>query len=74
MPKVKLTITDSKCRCGYFTRGQEFLVEDLCPPLCHELWNSICAMLRIRRNVVQKIQLSLRGDVGIAPYDTSLHA
>ena len=33
-----------------------------------------CAMLRIRRNVVQKIQLSLRGDVGIAPYDTSLHA
>lgn len=41
MPKVKLTITDSKCRCGYFAKGQEFLVEDLCPPLCHELWNSI---------------------------------
>ena len=41
MPKVKLTITESKCRCGYFKKGQEFIVEDLCPPLCHELWNSI---------------------------------
>ncbi len=41
MPKVKLTITESNCRCGYFRKGQEFIVEDLCPPLCHELWNSI---------------------------------
>jgi len=41
MPKVKLTITSSHCRGGYFTEGQEFIVEDLCPPLCHELWNSI---------------------------------
>lgn len=41
MPKVKLTITDSRCRGGYFKRGQEFIVEDLCPPLCHELWNAI---------------------------------
>ena len=41
MPKVKLVITDSKCRSGYFKKGQEFVVEDLCPPLCHELWNSI---------------------------------
>ena len=24
MPKVKLTITESKCRCGYFKKGQEF--------------------------------------------------
>lgn len=39
MPKVKLTITDSKCRSGYFKTGQEYIVEDLCPPLCHELWN-----------------------------------
>lgn len=30
-----------KCRCGYFKKGQEFIVEDLCPPLCHELWNNI---------------------------------
>ena len=41
MAKVKLTITESRCRCGYFKAGQEFTVEDLCPPLCHELWNSI---------------------------------
>ena len=32
MPKVKLTITESKCRCGYFKKEQEFIVEDLCPP------------------------------------------
>ena len=41
MPKVRLTITDSRCRSGYFQKGQEFIVEDLCPPLCHELWNCI---------------------------------
>ena len=34
-------IAESKCRCGYFKKGQEFIVEDLCPPLCHELWNII---------------------------------
>ena len=39
--KVRLVITESRCRCGYFRKGQEFIVEDLCPPLCHELWNSI---------------------------------
>lgn len=41
MPKVKLTVTVSKCRCGIVKQGQEFIVEDLCPPICHELWNSI---------------------------------
>lgn len=41
MGKVKLTVTESKCRCGYVQKGQVFIVEDLCPPLCHELWNSI---------------------------------
>ena len=39
MSKVKLTVTASDCRCGYVREGQEFIVEDLCPPLCHELWN-----------------------------------
>lgn len=37
--KVKLTITESNCRGGYFKAGEEFVVEDICPPLCHELWN-----------------------------------
>ena len=39
MSKVKLTITESRCRSGYFREGDTFIVEDLCPPLCHELWN-----------------------------------
>jgi uncharacterized repeat protein (TIGR04076 family) len=50
MPKVKLTITESKCRCGYFKKGQEFIIEDLCPPLCHELWNSIYPSVFALRN------------------------
>jgi len=37
--KVRLTIVESRCRSGYFKAGDEFIVEDLCPPLCHELWN-----------------------------------
>lgn len=41
MGKVKLTVTESRCRCGYCKKGDEFIVEDLCPPLCHELWNVI---------------------------------
>lgn len=41
MSKVKITIVESKCRCGYCKTGDEFIVEDLCPPLCHELWNNI---------------------------------
>lgn len=50
MPKVKLTITESACRCGYFRAGQEFIVEDLCPPLCHELWNTIYPMVYVLLN------------------------
>ncbi len=38
---VKLTIIESECRCGYFKSGDQFTVEDLCPPICHELWNCI---------------------------------
>lgn len=41
MPKVKLTITESNCRSGHHAKGETFIVEDLCPPLCHELWNII---------------------------------
>lgn len=45
MKKVKLTITESHCRSGYCKKGDVFLVEDLCPPLCHELWNTIYPMV-----------------------------
>lgn len=41
MPKVRITVTKSNCRCGYLKAGQVFLVDDLCPPICHELWNAI---------------------------------
>jgi len=41
MRRVKLTITESRCRAGHFRGGEIFYVEDLCPPLCHELWNCI---------------------------------
>lgn len=50
MPKVKLTITDSRCRNGYFQKDQEYVVEDLCPPLCHELWNTIYPLVYALRN------------------------
>ena len=39
--KVRITITESACRGGYHKKGDEFIVEDVCPPLCHELWNTI---------------------------------
>lgn len=41
MKKVKLTVTSANCRCGYHHRGDRFIIEDKCPPLCHELWHSI---------------------------------
>ena len=50
MIKVKLTITESKCRSGYFKKGQEFIVEDLCPPLCHELWNNMYPLVYALQN------------------------
>lgn len=50
MPKVKLTIVESRCRCRYCKKGDVFIVEDLCPPLCHELWNSIYPMVYVLLN------------------------
>ena len=41
MSKVRLTVTESKCRGGYLKEGDTFIVDDLCPPICHELWNAI---------------------------------
>ncbi len=39
--KVELTIVESKCRGNYHKKGEKFIVGDLCPPICHELWQSI---------------------------------
>ncbi|MBR4291795.1 MAG: TIGR04076 family protein [Oscillospiraceae bacterium] len=41
MSKVRLTVTKSTCRGGYLKAGDTFIVEDLCPPICHEFWNCI---------------------------------
>ena len=41
MAKVKLTVTESRCRGGYCKKGDEYIVDDLCPPLCHEFWSTI---------------------------------
>ena len=50
MPKVRLTILESRCTGGYCEKGQEYTVEDLCPPLCHELCNTIYPMVYALRN------------------------
>lgn len=50
MAKVKLTITASACRGGYCKKGDEYIVEDLCPPLCHELWNNLYPLVYALRN------------------------
>lgn len=41
MSKVKLTVIESKCREGYCKKGDEYIVDGICPPLCHELWNNM---------------------------------
>lgn len=41
MGKVKLTVTESDCRCNYVSAGDTFIVEDLCPPICHEFWHTM---------------------------------
>lgn len=50
MAKVKLTVTQSRCRGGYLKEGQAFIVGDLCPPLCHELWHAIYPMVYALQN------------------------
>lgn len=39
--KVRLKITESRCRSGHHKSGDEFIFDEVCPPLCSELWNNI---------------------------------
>lgn len=48
--KVKLTILESKCRSGLHKKGDEFIVEDTCPPICHELWQNIYPSVYVLAN------------------------
>ena len=50
MAKVKLTVTESKCRSGYLSPGDEFIIGDLCVPICHELWNAVYPMVFALQN------------------------
>ena len=50
MKKVLLTVTQSSGRGGYHKAGDRFVAEDLCPPLCHELWNTIYPMIYALQN------------------------
>lgn len=51
MSKVRLMVTESKCRCGYLKAGDTFLVDDLCPadlPRIVEYDLSICICVKKR--------------------------
>ena len=50
MSRVKLTVIESDCRCALFRAGEEFVVEDLCPPLCMELWHAAYPYVFALRN------------------------
>lgn len=50
MPKVRITITEGRCRSGYHKAGDTFIVEDICPPLCHELWNAMYPYVCVLKN------------------------
>ena len=50
MSKIKITVLSSQCRGGYCKAGDEFIVDDLCPPMCHELWNAIYPMVYALKN------------------------
>ena len=41
MARVLLSVTESRCRDGCCKAGDRFIVEGLCPPICHELWHAI---------------------------------
>lgn len=48
--KVKLTILESKCRGNLHKKGDVFIVEDTCPPVCHELWQNIYPSVYVLMN------------------------
>lgn len=50
MSKVKLKVIEGNCRCNYHNVGDEFIVEDLCPPVCHELWNCMYPFIYALQN------------------------
>ncbi|MBE6722786.1 TIGR04076 family protein [Caproicibacterium amylolyticum] len=45
MPQVKITVVQSHCRASCMKQGDCFLIGDVCPPICHELWNCAYPMV-----------------------------
>ena len=43
--KVRITVLESRCRCDQHKAGEEYVVDDVCPPICHELWNNVYPMI-----------------------------
>ena len=43
--KVRITVTESACRSGIHRAGDSFVVDDICPPVCHELWQIVYPMV-----------------------------
>lgn len=50
MARVKLTVTESRCRDGCCKAGDVFIVDGLCPPLCHELWHAMYPYVSVLLN------------------------
>ena len=48
--KVKLTVLQSSCRSGYHKNGDVYIVDDICPPICIELWNCLYPYLFAIKN------------------------
>lgn len=53
MPKVKLTVVSSACRENTCRAGDTFIVDTLCPPLCHELWHALYPFVYALQNGAQ---------------------
>jgi uncharacterized repeat protein (TIGR04076 family) len=39
--KIRITVLESRCRDRLCKAGDTYLVDQLCPPVCHELWGVI---------------------------------
>lgn len=40
MKTVKLTVLESRCRDCLCKKGDTFILDGRCPPLCQELWHA----------------------------------
>ena len=45
MSKGRISVTESRCRGNDCCAGDAFIVEDPCPPICHERWNAMYPMV-----------------------------